>query len=152
MGGRAPRANKFPMACCRGLRGCFEASVGVAGAATASSVLGCAVLGELAGFSGFAGVSIGRGWFRVSGAALGAVVSALPTTTRLVILPGRFVGISSFRLEVRTPIVAPRVDDAVRAGLRSGDCADDDWEDSEATADLLPFCATGVAFETPAVG
>jgi hypothetical protein len=72
--------------------------------------------------------------------------------TRLVILPGRFVGISSFGLERRTPTVAPDVDGAVRAGLRSGDCADDGWKDSEATAEESTFGATAVASEIPAVG
>jgi hypothetical protein len=87
----------------------------------------------------------------VSDAALGTVASGVVTTTRLVILPGRFIGMSSFGLEGRAPIVAPIADDIVRAGRRSGDCADDDWEDSGATAWSWTFGATGVALEGPAV-
>src|SRR5271157_6025956 len=118
-----------------------------------ASATACADLGGLtsSGFAGFASGSLGA-----SGAALDAVVSALPFTTRLVILPGRFVGISSFRLvgpKVPTaPTAAPGVDDTVRAGLRSGDCADDGWEDSEATGEVSTFCAPAVVLETPAVG
>ena len=79
------------------------------------------------------------------------MLSFLQTTTRLVTLPGRFIGISSF--EVR-PYGPDHADGRARRVSRSepGACADDGWEDSEDTGEVSTSCVTAVLFEAPAVG
>ena len=137
LGGRGPRTRQLPMARCRGLRGCFEASVGVAGAATVSSVLGLWRWALLAGFSGFAAWCLNRKELvsRVS-RCTGGDRFCLADHDPIGNFARTFRRHIQLRAQGRTPIVAPGVEGAVRARLRSGDCPDDGWR----TAKLPPRC------------